>query len=189
MTSENNIKTVDVEKKFRMSIPSSCRWPILVAATLRRFRCSTYLSRKYSGLLSNELHVKSSDDSSPWRSPCLSLTRGREKKREKKAESRGTGICSPRDITNSSAGNRSLDRALKSELLDLAEVKNSRRARFDSSDFHSPEPIAPAAAARHSGLRAGPDSLGVSGGAKEKEENDETALRDGDPIPFCRPIA
>lgn len=114
------------------------------------------------GILSNELHVKSPDDSPVRRSVFLipGEERKRKKKKEKKrAESRDGNLfrvilrIPPRRIT----------RALKFELLDLAEVK------FPPYSFLT-RPIfilrPNASAARHSG-------------SWRKKRKRQTALRDG----------
>lgn len=99
----------------------SARWPFL--ALLRRAKravvcCSTYPSKRdsgQSGLLSNELHVKSPEAvHNPSPSPAalrVSHTPGEkeEGKRERRKKAESTEKFVPRDITNSTAG-KSLDR-------------------------------------------------------------------------------
>jgi len=133
------MKTVDFDKGPK-SILVECRWSFLVAPTLCETPSRyTYISVE-ERILSNELLVKSPDDSHARGAPCLSLPRKEGKKERKKVES--TGICSALILR---IPPRRLARALKFGLLDLAEVKNSRRTRFDSPDFHSPDPYCPPA--------------------------------------------
>jgi len=134
------MKTVDFDKGPKSILVSECRWSFLVAPTLCETPSRyTHISVE-ERILFNELLVKSPDDSRSRSRRTVSLTpaEGRKKER-KKIES--TGVCSA--WYYEFLHGDSLGRALKSGLLDLAQVKNSRRTRFDSPDFHSPDPYCP----------------------------------------------